>query len=183
MNNAPPPPDEDRTTFRRLGMIALVLGFLAATDSAYELYQTDFSRPAAAFEFVLALSAIITGLGLLQRRTWVLQASVVTGVAGFLHSLIALIFLGSALLNVLTILGASHDPSFSAEYGLRLILIVAQVLFWPIVLGHLYISLQCRTEDPAAATEDKRTYWTCVGGTAAMTAMVELLLMAAPQGA
>jgi hypothetical protein len=172
--------DEDRKTFRRLGVISLVLGFLAARDSAFEIHQTDVLRPAAIVEFVLALAAIVTGLGLMQRRGWALDAAVVTAVAGFIHSLLAVVLLGSSLLNLFTILGLSHDRSLGVEVGLRLLLILAQVLFWPIVLGMMYIDLQCRaSDDPPAAKEGKRMFWTFVAIAACVTALTELVLLPA----
>ena len=175
---AAPGHDEDRKTFRRLGIIALSLGFLAATDSAYEIHQSDVTRLGSIFEFVLAQAAIISGLGLLQRRRGSFEAGVMTAVLGFVHSLISVLLLGSALLNLLTILGPSHDPSAGFEYGVRLLLMLSQALFWPILLGHLYIDLQCRaTEEPAAAAEGKQQFWTCVAGAVAFIAIVEFVLL------
>ena len=173
-----PAPDEDRKTFRRLGITALALGFLAATDSAYEIHQADVTRGVTVFEFVLAQAAIISGLGLLQRRGWALEAGVMTAVLGFVHSLISVLLLGSALLNLLTILGPSHDPSAGFEYGVRLLLMLSQVLFWPILLGHLYIDLQCRaTEEPAETGRDKHQFWICVAGAVTLIAIVEFMLL------
>jgi hypothetical protein len=171
--------DEDGKTFRRLGLISLVLGFLGATDSAYEIHQTEKARPAAIFEFVLAQAAIVSGLGLMQRRGWALKAAVVTAVAGFIHALLAVVILGSALLRLLTILGVIYDHDLGVDFALRLLLILAQVLFWPIVLGHLYIDLQC-SEDPAAARNGKRKFWTCVLITAALTVLIEMILVRLP---
>jgi len=173
--------DEDRKTFQRLGLISLVLGFLAATDSAVEIHQAGVLRRAAIFELLLALSAIVTGLGLVQRRGWALDAAVVTAVAGFIHALLAVLLLGPTLLNLLTILGMSHDQSLGVEVGLRLLLILAQVLFWPIVLGHRYIDLQCRaSENPADEPGGKRMFWTFVGVAAGVTALTELILLELP---
>ena len=180
MSDAVSPPDEDRKTFRRLGLICLVLGFLDATDSAYEIHQTDKARPAAIFEFVLAQAAIVSGLGLIQRRGWALEAAVVTAVAGFIHSLLAVVLLGSALVQLLAILGVIFDHNLGVDFGLRLLLILAQVLFWPIVLGMMYIDLQCRAAvEPAAAREGKRTFWGCVAIAAFLTALAELFLLQA----
>jgi len=170
---------ESSKTLRRLGIIAVLLGFLAACDTGYEITKFGFARAAVAVEFGLALIAIVSGLALLQRRPWAMKVSVVAAVAGFFHSVLVLVTVGPSLMRILTILGmdSMEDRHLRIEFGVRLILTAAQALFWPLVLGLLWIDLQCRPADDPAAPSDKRTFWTSGVAAVVFATVLEVLLM------
>jgi len=156
----------DERTLRLLAALTVAVGFLIAVDAV----------PAAKFEFVLGVAAMAGGVGLLRRHRYANHIAVLAAVAGLVHSAIALIQLAPNLFNLLTILAGGSDPRLWSEYGSRLVLIFIQVLFWPILLGLLYIDLQCRSPEDPKIRRAKRAFWTCAGAAVLLSVMIEFML-------
>jgi len=174
--------DESRKTFRRLGFICVIVGALSGTRIAVELDQAR-ALPATtdyylylAYDFLMALAACLSGIGLLRGLRWAPAAATVTATALFFTSAVTLVERGKADLDLVLGLIANQDSNLWTTFGARLFITAIHAVYWPIVAGLVYIDFQCRNADDPATRREKRRFWIRTGATIAVCAVVELVL-------
>lgn len=175
--------DDTANTFLRLGGISLILAVLSATRMGLELYLTRALggspqyTACTTYDFLQALAAGISGVAMLRRLRWAMPVTLITGTAIFLSAVIALVVYGAGAVRMFVELRFSQNLELWAGFGSRWFITAIHAVYWPIVLGHLYIDLQCRPPEEADATRElKRSFWICILPTLAVCGAVEVLL-------
>jgi len=171
----------DHRALRLLGGLSIGIGFLASVESATDLHENG-AHAVAVWELLLAQSAIIVGLALFQRRAVGSELAAFAASAAIVHYLVRAILDGPTLYKLVTVLGFNEDLGLWTHYGLQLLLIAVQALFWPVVLVHLYIDLQCRAADDPTARSARIRFWTLASAAAFISACVEGLVQAFSAG-
>lgn len=173
----------DPKTFRRLGAISLLLGVLSATRMGFELYLTRSLGGSpqytayTTYDFLQALAAGVSGAAMLRRQRWAMPVTLISAASIFLSAVVALVVYGAGVVKMFVELRFNQNLELWAGFGSRWFITGIHVVYWPIVVGHLYIDLQCRPPEEAEGTRKlKRSFWICIVPALAACGIVEFLL-------
>lgn len=173
--------DESLKTLGKGGAISAVLGLCALIQLTLEGLQAN---PVSlrylltlALESVHAIAAIVVGFALRSRKDWSFSFATLLSASGFVHAAVTLIELGPGPWKTAFVLQFSEEMFLWAAVGSRLLITAVQAMFWPILLGLVYLELYYRS---APQPIRKGAYWMCISAAALVCGAVELLLRKVP---
>jgi hypothetical protein len=158
------------------GGVNLLLGLSASARLGLEVGEIWRLSPDrryfinAVSEILVALGAMSSGIGMMMRRPWSVSLATLAGTAGFVVTATDLAISGRNVRFIAVLFSeTAREMPLSFTHGSRLLIMVIQALYWPILLGLLHINA-------ADSPRERRSFWIRVGSAALLTGLVEILL-------
>jgi hypothetical protein len=158
------------------GRVNLLLGLAASARLGVEVAEIWRLSPDrryfinAVIEILVALGAMSGGIGMMMRRPWSVSLATLAGTAGFVVTATELAISGRHVRIIAVLFSeTAREMPLSFTYGSRLLMMVIQALYWPILLGLLHINA-------ADSPRERRSFWIRVGTAAVLTGFAVLLI-------